>query len=224
MADGQGVRVAVIDSGVHLHHPHIGRIAGGVTITPEGESPDFTDRIGHGTAVTAALQEKAPRADIHVVRVFTESLRTTTDCLLRAIDWCVENQMQVVNLSLGSLNAAYLERYRETVARASEAGVILVAAVEAQDQPCYPGCLAGTLGVGLDWECDRDTFRIADVNGRAVFYASGYPRPIPGVEPRRNLNGISFAVANMSGFVARAMQGRDALSVSGVVAALRQDR
>ena len=224
MADGQGVRVAVIDSGVHLHHPHIGRIAGGVTITPEGESPDFTDRIGHGTAVTAALQEKAPRADIHVVRVFTESLRTTTDCLLRAIDWCVENQMQVVNLSLGSLNAAYLERYRETVARASEAGVILVAAVEAQDQPCYPGCLAGTLGVGLDWECDRDTFRIADVNGRAVFYASGYPRPIPGVEPRRNLNGISFAVANMSGFVARAMQGRDALSVSGVVAALRQDQ
>ena len=132
--------------------------------------------------------------------------------------------MQVVNLSLGSLNAAYLERYRETVARASEAGVILVAAVEAQDQPCYPGCLAGTLGVGLDWECDRDTFRIADVNGRAVFYASGYPRPIPGVEPRRNLNGISFAVANMSGFVARAMQGRDALSVSGVVAALRQDQ
>ena len=224
MADGRGVRVAVIDSGVHLTHPHIGRIAGGVTITPEGESPDFTDRIGHGTAVTAALQEKAPAADIHVVRVFTESLRTTTDCLLRAIDWCIENQMQVVNLSLGSLNAAYLDRYRETAARASEAGVILVAAVEAQDQPCYPGSLAGTLGVGLDWECDRDTFRLADLNGRAVFYASGYPRPIPGVEPRRNLNGISFAVANMSGFVARAVEGREALSVSGVVAALRQDR
>jgi len=34
--------------------------------------------------------------------------------------------------------------------------------------------------------------------------ASGYPRPIPGVQPRRNLYGISFAVAQASGFAARA--------------------
>ena len=40
----------------------------------------------------------------------------------------------------------------------------------------------------------------------ATFFASGYPRPLPGVPPARNLNGISFAVANMSGFVARACE------------------
>jgi hypothetical protein len=39
-----------------------------------------------------------------------------------------------------------------------------------------------------------------------VFYASGYPRPVPGLPQERNLNGISFAVANMTGFVARARQ------------------
>ena len=224
MADGQGVRVAIIDSGVHLTHPHIGRIAGGVTITPEGETADFTDRIGHGTAVTAALQEKAPAADIHVVRVFVESLRTTTDCLLRAIDWCILHRMNVVNLSLGSLNGVYRDRYQETVARATAAGVVLVAAVEAQDQPCYPGCLEDVLGVGLDWECPRDTFRAVDLAGRTIFHASGYPRPIPGVAPRRNLNGISFAVANMSGFVARAVAGMDTLSVPAIIARLTPDR
>jgi hypothetical protein len=37
-----------------------------------------------------------------------------------------------------------------------------------------------------------------------VFRASGYPRPIPGVPADRNLHGISFAVANVTGFVARA--------------------
>jgi subtilisin family serine protease len=199
MSGPNPVRIAVIDSGVHRQHPHIGRIAGGITITPDAMTPDFTDRIGHGTAVTAAIQEKAPDAEIYAVRIFVETLRTTTDTLLRAIDWCIEEKMHLINLSLGSLNNAYLDRYRETVARANAANVILVAAVEAQGKPCFPGCLQGVMGVNLDWECGRDSYW----NAGCIYYASGYPRPIPGVAPQRNLNGISFAVANITGLAAR---------------------
>jgi hypothetical protein len=36
-------------------------------------------------------------------------------------------------------------------------------------------------------------------------YASGYPRPIPGVPPERNLKGLSFAVANATCSVAASM-------------------
>ena len=46
------VRIAVIDSGVHARHPHVNGVAGGVSIFPDGrEEADFTDRLGHGTAV-----------------------------------------------------------------------------------------------------------------------------------------------------------------------------
>ena len=55
------MKVAVIDSGVHVAHPHIGRIAGGASFGPS--SPDYSDRLGHGTAVMAAIQEKAPGAE-----------------------------------------------------------------------------------------------------------------------------------------------------------------
>ena len=48
-----------------------------------------------------------------------------------------------------------------------------------------------------------EEFRLED--GGVVFRASGFARPIPGIDPRRNLHGISFAVANMTGFLARAM-------------------
>jgi hypothetical protein len=56
------------------------------------------------------------------------------------------------------------------------------------------------LGVGLDWEVPRDRWRVVD----GVVYASGHPRPIPGVPQQRNLFGISFATAQVSGFAARA--------------------
>jgi len=52
------------------------------------------------------------------------------------------------------------------------------------------------------------------VNGTTVYRASGWPRPIPGVPPLRNLNGISFAVANVTGILARRPVNADAHSTA----------
>jgi subtilisin family serine protease len=214
-SEGRGVRVAVIDSGVNPRHPHIGRVAGGVGIGATGEIEEgaYLDALGHGTAVMAAIQEKAPAAEYFAVKVFHAALRTNTDSLLRAIEWTIENRMDVVNLSLGTRNDRRAGDFEALVGKAAECGVVLVSAWDADGQRCLPGCLPGVFGVGLDWECDRNRYR---VDG-SVFYASGYPRPVPGVPLARNLHGISFAVANMTGFVARA---REASSVAELRAAL----
>jgi hypothetical protein len=47
---------------------------------------------------------------------------------------------------------------------------------------------------------------VCQSNGKSLFLASGYPRDIPGVPREHNFSGISFAIANMTGFVARALQ------------------
>lgn len=200
------VKVAVIDSGVHASHPHVGGIAGGVAIDADGRlSDDWTDRIGHGTAVAAAIREKAPLAEIHAVRIFSERLSASASTLIAGIDWAVEAGMQVINLSLGTSNVRHRDRFDAAIARALHAGAVIVAARDDDGVEWLPGCLPGVLGVQVDWECPRDQFRVAEVAGTTVFRASGFARPIPGVDPRRNLNGISFAVANMSGFLARAI-------------------
>ena len=215
---GRGVRVAVIDSGVHVGHPHIGPIAGGISIGREGS---FADQLGHGTAVMAAIQEKAPDAEYFAVKVFHESLRTSTDSLLRAIEWSLENRMDVINLSLGTLKSDRAAEFEALVVRGVECGALLVSAREANGALCYPGCLGGVIGVSLDAECARDRYRVDGTRWYASgWYASGYPRPVPGVPPERNLNGISFAVANMTGFVARACEGLADRSVASVWGAL----
>src|SRR5437870_6787570 len=84
------------------------------------------------------------------------------------------------------------------------AGLVLVAARENSGEESLPGALPGVIAVGLDWDCPRDTYRCTIANSEPLFFASGYPRSIPGIPVERNLNGISFAVANMTGFAARA--------------------
>jgi hypothetical protein len=200
------VDVAVIDSGVHAAHPHVAGVAGGVAITPSGMDDDFEDRLGHGTAVTAVIREKAPHARVFAVKVFDRALAGSVNSLVRAIDWSIERGCHVVNMSLGTARLEHEARLRRAVERAIERGVILTAALEDGGRRWLPGCLPGVVGVMVDWDCPRDRVRVTRApNGDIICHASGYPRPIPGVPPARNLMGISFAVANTTGAIAAAL-------------------
>jgi subtilisin family serine protease len=215
------VRIAVIDSGVHASHPHIGGVAGGVAFDAEGrEHTDFVDRLGHGTAVTAAIKEKAPDAELYAVRVFDRALATPIVSLLRAIEWAAASGMHIANLSLGTSRMEHEPVLRDVVERAAAGGLVIVSARDDEGVRWLPGSLPGVVPVQLDGDCPRDQYRVARVNGSVVFRASGFARPIPGVPPERNLNGISFAVANMTGFVARAYETLADRTVKGVLTAL----
>jgi subtilisin family serine protease len=214
---GRGVRVAVIDSGVNAAHPHIGHVSGGVTIGEQPEEGVYVDLLGHGTAVMAAIQEKAPDAEYFAVRVFCNSLRTSIDSLVKGIEWCIEKQVHVINLSLGTANPTHRDRFLPLIARAAETGATLVSARDANGNLALPGSLPGVIGVSLDWDCPRESYYLKG----GEWYASGYPRALPGVPPRRNLHGISFAVANMTGFIARAAEGIEDRSYENVTAALK---
>jgi subtilisin family serine protease len=218
---GRGVRVAVIDSGVHAGHPHVGFVAGGVAIDEDGRvHDDYVDRLGHGTAVVAAIREKAPDAELYAVKVFDRALSTCLSTLVAAIDWSAGHGMHVVNLSLGTARGDHEPALTEAVRRAAARGVVLVAAAEDEGVRWLPGSLPGVVAVQLDASCPRDQYRVTDGNGSTVFRASGFPREIPGVPPERNLNGISFAVANMTGFVARAREAAAGGSIDEIVGLL----
>lgn len=198
--DRSRLRIAVIDSGVNPNHPHILRVDGGF---PEN---DFLDRLGHGTAVMAAIQEKAPDAEYFAVRVFGRELRTNIDGLIAGIEWSIDHRMDIVNLSLGTSNPAHAEKFAPYIPR-----VILVSAAGA-----FPGELQGVIRAAPDPNIARDRYRCDG----GIFYASPHPRPMPGVPPERNLQGVSFAVANMTGFVARACEGLAERSYEAVRARL----
>jgi hypothetical protein len=210
---GQGVRIAIVDSGVHPDHPHVNGVAGGVGISSDGQrTSDYIDRIGHGTAVAAAIREKAPAAELFAVRIFDVRLSATLTALVAAIRWAIAARVDVINLSLGTTNVAHAPALRTAAAEAQRDGVAIVAARDDEGMAWLPGSLSGVVPVQVDWTCPREQFRAVRVDDQIVFRASGFARPIPGVDPRRNLNGVSFAVANISGFLACALSapGADA--------------
>ncbi len=198
------MRIAIIDSGIHPGHPHVGEVAGGVEFSANGESEDYIDRLGHGTAVAGAIREKIPDAQLFAVKVFDQRLTATIGVILQALQWCRAHSIDLVNLSLGTANPAHRDGFLHVLGD----DLLVVSAASA-----LPGSLPQVIGVNADSDCPRDEFRYHE----GIFHASPYPRPVPGVPVAHNLQGASFAVANMTGLLARVLQSngrsgiRDAL-------------
>jgi subtilisin family serine protease len=211
---GVPVRVAVIDSGVHADHPHINGVSGGVAIESDGRlHNDYVDRLGHGTAVMAVIREKVPKAELFAVKVFHRYLSSRIEVLVKAIRWAVNSRMQVVNLSLGTDRSEHEKVLSEIIHFAGQRGTIIVSAYQNKGVRYLPGSLPGVLPVLLDWDCPRSEYRPKVLSqGRVAFCTSGYPIDIPGVSPSKNLKGISFSVAHMTGFVARILMDKPNIS------------
>jgi hypothetical protein len=220
---GRDVRIGVVDSGIHATHPHVRGIAGGAAIGDQGPiDADVIDRLGHGTAVAAAIREKAPDAALVAIKIFDRALAATGPTLASAIRWAATQRVALINLSLGTANRDHEPALAAAVAAARAARAIVVAAAPEGGTEWLPGALAGVVGVELDWSCPRDSCLVQLLpDGGVRLTASGYPRPIPGVPPAENLKGSSFAVANATGLLALAIEDRRVSSIAELIQGLR---
>lgn len=190
------VRIGIIDSGVNAAHPHVGNIAGGIAIGPGAQEASYVDYLGHGTAVAALIHSRAPHAELFAVKVFQSTLTTNLAQVLSAIDWCLDHEMDLINLSLGTTNREHKLAFETAVERVRSSGRALVSAFEVQGDPALPGSLPGVIGVLADSAKGPEEHGVVTLSGKKVFTACPFPRDIPGVPRERNLHGVSFAVAH----------------------------
>jgi subtilisin family serine protease len=152
---GQGIRIAVIDSGAAaLTHTDLKQIHFGFDILNKKDHPDTwtDDVIAHGShcaGVIAGADNKqgvrgfAPDAEIHVCKLFPGGQISQ---LIDALEYCIEKQVDVVNLSLGGAEPS--EALEQQILRAKRAGIAcIVAAGNSGGAVQYPASSPNVLAV-----------------------------------------------------------------------------
>ena len=168
---GEGVTVAVIDSGVNDNHENLtGRVTAAKDFSGTGR--DGTEPVGaesiihHGTAVAGVIAGSgtgsgpvgvAPEADIASASVWlgggapaaSQSTRVQAE---RALRWAVDSGASVINLSLGWDDPSWPVSWDDAFAYAYEHDAVVVACVgnrsQGATQAWSPATVPGVIGVG----------------------------------------------------------------------------
>jgi serine protease AprX len=139
---GQGVTVAVLDTGIDNLPDFAGRLIGGVDLSGEGNP--FLDSYGHGTFVAGLIAGngassggqypgEAPGANLVSVKVAGASGMTTLGKVIAGVEWTIEHKSQygikVLNMSVGfqSLMSTFVNPLDRAVEAAWNSGVAVVA-------------------------------------------------------------------------------------------------
>ena len=152
---GRGVKIAIVDSGADTTHPLLRHIRRGLDLTNSGDPDTWAqDPIGHGShcaGIIAAGDEAgkamrgfSPDAEVHVLKVFPGGRFSS---LIEALDYCLELEIDVVNLSLGSSQRSLvLEQKLEELAL--EGVACIAAGGNSGGAVLYPASSPYTLAVG----------------------------------------------------------------------------
>lgn len=209
-SEGDGVAVAVLDSGVDQSHPLLAANLGpGSNLVEPGLPP--LDDSGHGTHIagliaalrtTAPVIGAAPRATVHPVKILTKSGRGQLSDLIRGIGWAVDQRLPLINLSAGVPDPS--DSLTRAVRAATAAGTLIIAAAgNGGGNVGYPAALPEVVAVtALDGQ-----------NKVAPFCATGTGVDIaaPGVSLLSTLPGGGTGRKSGTSFAAPLVAGAAAL-------------
>jgi len=209
---GWGVKIAILDTGIDLDHPDL-QLAGQESFVPDCSADDDH---GHGTMVAGIIGARdndlgiigiAPGASLYAVKVIAQNGEGDVEAVVKGIQWSIENQMQLINLSFGDyrpLPAALVE----ALEKASRAGILVIAGAGNQgasgraDSIWYPAHYEAVVAVGSSDRLDR----------RAPFSSTGPALELmaPGMDVvscfkgggYSRSDGTSFSAAYVSGIAA----------------------
>ncbi|AWL30676.1 serine protease [Streptomyces sp. SM17] len=211
---GRGVRVCVVDSGVERDHPLVGPLAGSWVVVKDeatGEAevlPTTTgDTCGHGTACAGIIRRTAPECEITSVRVLGERFSGTGDVLLAGLRWAVDQEFDLINLSLSTTRTRFAHHLHELADRAYFARTVLVASAHNTPVESFPWRFASVLSVGSHQE--DDPVHLYNPSPPVEFFAPGQNVTVPWLGGAAiRTTGNSFATPYITGLSARLLSAR----------------
>ncbi|GHJ42809.1 hypothetical protein Cs7R123_01510 [Catellatospora sp. TT07R-123] len=209
-ATGHKVRVCVVDSGVESGHPLVGRVDGAYAVVPGEDGglvvaeSDAGDACGHGTACAGIVRRTAPDCEIYSMRVLGERASGTGAMMLTGLRWAIEQNFDVINLSLSTTRTRFADELRALADEAYFRQTVIVASAHNTPIESYPWRYSSVLSVGSHHEEGDPELFLYNPDPPVEFFAPGQNVLVPWLGGGTiRTSGNSFATPFIAGLCAR---------------------
>jgi subtilisin family serine protease len=207
-ADGSGVRVCVVDSGIDATHPMVGEVEQSWhVVTDDLGAPHVTecepiDGAGHGTSCAGIIRSVAPGVRLSSVRVLTDGKAGSGGALLAGLEHAIDAGFDLVNMSLSTTRPQFRARLAELADRAYFRRCVLVVSAHNMPVESFPWTFSSVISVSSHDQADPLTY-FYNPAPPADFHARGARVPVArlGGGVMRG-TGNSFAAPHITGIAA----------------------
>lgn len=217
-ADGSGVRVCVLDSGVEGGHPLVGGLDGAFAVAADAAGDlsiveaEPTDVAGHGTACASLIRAIAPEVMLTSVRVLTDGKHGSGAALLSGLEWAIDQGFDVINMSLSTTKAQFRPALHDLSDRAYFRRCVLVASAHNMPVRSFPWPFASVVSVASHNEPDPMTYYYNSAPP-VEFYARGVKVRVAWPGGKEILStGNSFATPHIAGICALILSKHSSLT------------
>ena len=211
----QVIKVGLLDSGINKSSLEKAKIID-IKLSDDFESSD--DLLGHGTTCATIIQSMAPRTMIYNIKVFDKTLITSPGKVIEGIEWCINNNIDIINLSLAVTEMNYYYEFKDICDKAAKKNIYIIAAGDTLGEPCLPAYLGNVFGVSAAYfNSDFDFF--FDHSKQIQFHAKGDKQKVAGGFTQ----GTSIATAHVTAIVATLLQKDKNISVDKLCESLKEN-
>ena len=212
---GKGIKVAVLDTGTPEHDDL--NIVDAENFTNDSSDKDNQGHATHVAGTVGAngrIKGVAPEAEIYTAKVLSDKGSGANSWIAEGISWCVDKDVDIINMSLGSPMDS--REIRSAVSEAHRAGIIMVAASGNSGYEHgigYPAAYDDVIATAaIDGEKERPDF--SSVGEENEIAAAGVEVVSTYLDNRyARLNGTSMASPHIAGAIALIMQEQGKLAL-----------
>lgn len=150
----ENIKIAIIDSGIDTKNKYL------MQYVEEGKSfilndsldeiiegNDIQDNHGHGTSCAYTILRRNENVELTPIKVLDKLGRTSSKCLLKALEFLIDTDIKLINISLSTVNFDYEDQFFNLCNKLISKNKIIVASMDNRYRDSLPAILPNVIGV-----------------------------------------------------------------------------
>ncbi|WP_432664974.1 S8 family serine peptidase [Wukongibacter baidiensis] len=148
------IHVALIDDGINEKYYNLKPLKYNIEITDDLKIMKRENynpyKKSHGTVCAAIVEKYCKKVILSSIKIINNNGRSNKYKLIKALEWCIEKNIPIINLSIGTVSYNDKRELKSIVDLAHSKGIIIIAANKNEDIITYPASFHNVIGVRCD--------------------------------------------------------------------------